>query len=54
MMHCHVEIHHVEGMGLIVQIGDESDMNPPPKGFATCGTFDWSADEFEVSPTKYI
>ena len=39
MFHCHIENHLEEGMGLIVQEGEEDDMPEAPKGFPTCGSF---------------
>ena len=45
-MHCHLELHQVEGMAVLIQEGHESLMNPPPRGFPTCGTFDWDSDAF--------
>ncbi|KAK3085316.1 hypothetical protein FSP39_001371 [Pinctada imbricata] len=38
-MHCHIEIHQIAGMALILQEGDISDMAPTPPGFPTCGNF---------------
>ena len=47
-MHCHLELHQVEGMTLLLQEGDESRMSDAPPGFPTCGGFDWSAEDFET------
>ena len=47
IMHCHVELHQVEGMALIIQEGQPEDMTTPPRNFPTCGWFDWSEEEFE-------
>ncbi|XP_066263870.1 uncharacterized protein [Branchiostoma lanceolatum] len=46
-VHCHIEIHQVEGMAMMIKEGIEGQMNPPPTGFPTCGSFDWSADDFK-------
>ncbi|XP_070533730.1 uncharacterized protein [Ptychodera flava] len=49
-VHCHIEMHQVEGMALMIKEGDESEMKPPPRNFRTCGRFTWSAEEFyEIS-----
>ena len=44
LLHCHIDFHLDLGMGLIVQVGEISEMKPKPKNFPTCG--DW---EFDVS-----
>ena len=51
LLHCHIDFHLDLGMGLIVQVGEISEMKPKPKNFPTCG--DW---EFDVSiiPFKSI
>lgn len=46
IMHCHLELHQVEGMALLVKEGAQHEMNPAPPGFPTCGSFDWDADDF--------
>ncbi|XP_019647142.1 PREDICTED: laccase-1-like [Branchiostoma belcheri] len=46
-VHCHIEIHQLEGMAMMLREGTEDQMNPPPPGFPTCGGFDWTAEEFE-------
>ncbi|XP_070535317.1 uncharacterized protein [Ptychodera flava] len=45
-VHCHIEIHQVEGMALMIKEGDESEMKKPPRNFRACGHFTWSAEEF--------
>ncbi|XP_069129164.1 uncharacterized protein [Argopecten irradians] len=45
--HCHIEIHQIMGMALILQVGDVDEMPPTPKNFPTCGSFDFSQEEFE-------
>lgn len=39
MLHCHFEWHMAVGMGLVVQIGEPSDMQKPPANFPKCGNF---------------
>ena len=46
-MHCHMESHNANGMALVIQEGNVSDMNRLPTGFKTCGNFDWSEEEFQ-------
>ena len=45
-MHCHMEYHNTEGMGLVFQVGEPEQMNPPPVNMRTCGDFYWSSEEF--------
>ena len=35
-MHCHIEIHHVAGMAMI--LNNTEGLPPPPEGFLTCGS----------------
>nr|XP_011452039.2 laccase-3 [Crassostrea gigas] len=46
-MHCHIEIHQIAGMAVLLQEGDTSDMEPVPEGFPTCGSFQMSEKEFK-------
>lgn len=46
-MHCHIEIHQIAGMAVLLQEGDISDMEPVPEGFPTCGSFQMSEKEFK-------
>ncbi|KAI8511617.1 hypothetical protein Bbelb_107170 [Branchiostoma belcheri] len=46
-VHCHIEVHQLEGMAMMLREGTEDQMNPPPPGFPTCGGFDWTAEEFK-------
>ncbi|XP_077977584.1 uncharacterized protein LOC144433148 [Glandiceps talaboti] len=48
-VHCHIEIHQVEGMAMILKEGNTEEMNPVPKGFKTCGNFKWSSEDFQES-----
>ncbi|CAH1266280.1 Hypp3333 [Branchiostoma lanceolatum] len=52
-MHCHIEIHQVEGMAMMIREGTEEQMNRPPPNFPTCGTFDWSSEEFKRAEKGY-
>lgn len=45
-MHCHIEIHQIQGMAVLLKEGDPSDMSPTPTGFPTCGNFKFSEKEF--------
>ncbi|XP_067620020.1 uncharacterized protein [Eurosta solidaginis] len=39
LMHCHYEWHLAIGMGLILQVGNTSEMVPTPKRFPVCGNY---------------
>ncbi|XP_035663347.1 L-ascorbate oxidase-like [Branchiostoma floridae] len=52
-VHCHIEIHQVEGMAMMIREGTQGQMNPPPPGFPTCGEFHWSSAEFERAKKGY-
>ncbi|XP_036324933.1 laccase-2-like [Rhagoletis pomonella] len=52
LMHCHYEWHLSIGMGLILQVGNTSEMVPPPKGFPSCGNYLPELDEFEGFSAK--
>lgn len=45
LLHCHVMLHHFEGMLLILNVSYE-DHPPVPQGFPTCQSFDISHEEF--------
>ncbi len=45
-MHCHLELHQVEGMALLIREGHQTEMVEPPKGFPKCGNFHWNSQEF--------
>ncbi|XP_053398492.1 uncharacterized protein LOC123558060 [Mercenaria mercenaria] len=40
--HCHIEFHANIGMGLLVQVGNESDMPKVPKNFPKCGNWQFT------------
>ena len=45
IMHCHVETHTLEGMGVVINeaFGQQT---PPPNGMRACGNFSWELEEF--------
>ena len=45
-LHCHIESHQLEGMALVINEVN-SMQNSPPDGLTTCGSFNWSVEEFE-------
>jgi FtsP/CotA-like multicopper oxidase with cupredoxin domain len=46
-LHCHQELHLVEGMDMLVIEGEKEEMiSPPPPHFPTCHQFDWSSKDF--------
>ncbi|XP_071949443.1 uncharacterized protein [Antedon mediterranea] len=38
--HCHIEYHTLNGMAMVVQVGEKDEIPDPPKGFPSCGP--WS------------
>ncbi len=44
-LHCHIEVHQLEGMALIINEALE-DQAPPPPGISTCGDFVYTAREY--------
>ncbi|XP_021372474.1 L-ascorbate oxidase-like [Mizuhopecten yessoensis] len=46
-LHCHIEIHQITGMALILQVGDVDQMPSTPKNFPTCGNFNFPQEEFD-------
>ena len=43
-LHCHIEVHQLEGMGLIINEGEEK--TTPPEGMYECGNFSLTPNEF--------
>lgn len=39
IMHCHMEDHLEDGMGMLVRVGNQSDLPPVPEGFPRCGDY---------------
>ena len=44
-LHCHIEPHQLEGMALVINEA-QTEQNPPPDGMHSCGSFNWSVEEF--------
>ena len=44
-LHCHIESHQREGMGMVIN-EVQLKQNPPPDDFQTCGNFNWTEEEF--------
>ncbi|XP_067670637.1 uncharacterized protein [Haliotis asinina] len=45
LLHCHIDFHVSIGMGLIVQVGELSQMPRPPKHFPRCGNWEYTGKE---------
>ena len=47
-MHCHIEVHQLEGMALIIQEYNEAqhNYNGLPQGITRVGNFNWTVDDF--------
>ncbi|KAK3102208.1 hypothetical protein FSP39_009609 [Pinctada imbricata] len=39
--HCHIDLHNTNGMGMVIDEGRPSYLSLIPKGFPTCGNFDF-------------
>ena len=44
-LHCHIEVHQLEGMGVIINEGGKK--TPAPKGMHKCGNFSFTVDEYK-------
>ena len=44
-LHCHIEVHQLEGMGVIINEGGKKTI--PPGGMDKCGNFSLTKDEFK-------
>ena len=44
-LHCHIEIHQIQGMAMIISEARDHQL-PAPAGMDTCGNFTWTLDEF--------
>ena len=44
-LHCHIEVHQLEGMGVIINEGGKKTR--PPKGMKKCGDFSLTVEEYE-------
>ncbi|XP_013378830.1 L-ascorbate oxidase isoform X1 [Lingula anatina] len=47
LVHCHLEFHHLEGMAMVLQEGEPSEMPPVPSKIPKCEDFEMSDKEFE-------
>ena len=52
-LHCHIEVHQLEGMALIIQEYNENQHNYDgfPESIKKVGNFKWTVDEFEAAVT---
>ncbi|CAL4177380.1 unnamed protein product, partial [Meganyctiphanes norvegica] len=48
LLHCHLLIHSIGGMSLILQVGDRKDIPPAPTDFPTCSDFNYNAMSTQV------
>uniref|UniRef100_A0A1X7U061 Plastocyanin-like domain-containing protein n=1 Tax=Amphimedon queenslandica TaxID=400682 RepID=A0A1X7U061_AMPQE len=46
-LHCHIEVHQLEGMGVIIDEGGKKTI--PPKGMYKCGNFSLTPNEFKAA-----
>ena len=44
-LHCHIELHQLEGMAIIINEAEDEQF-AAPSGMDVCGNFSWSLDEF--------
>ena len=44
-LHCHIEVHQLEGMALIINEALQYQ-TPPPEGISTCGDFTYTMDKY--------
>ena len=50
LLHCHADIHLMEGMAMVLNEG--GNYHPRlPKMFPTCGDFDWNEEEYNATQT---
>ena len=45
-LHCHIEVHQLEGMSVVINEGKENH-NPPPENIGDCGSFKWTIEMFK-------
>ena len=45
-LHCHIEVHQLEGMGVLIEEYDYKKHIAPPDNIDTPGHFDWSQDDY--------
>ena len=54
-LHCHIEVHQLEGMAVVINEANEMHNEPPPN-MPQCGEFTWEPEEFrlkESSPSPF-
>lgn len=51
-MHCHIESHQLEGMGVLIRELPNSTQPPPPEGINNCDNFVLSFEEFLAGPPE--
>ena len=44
-LHCHIEVHQLEGMGVVIREGERSTHLRPPSDFPACGGYSWADEE---------
>ena len=49
LLHCHIEYHGLDGMGLILQVGEPEDMPIAPRSLPKCGDFMYQDEEDDYS-----
>ena len=52
-LHCHIEVHQLEGMAMIVDETGGIPM-PPPEGMNKCGDFEISVEKFRWYSSSVI
>ena len=45
-LHCHIEVHQLEGMGVLIEEYDYKEHIAPPENIDTPGHFDWTLEEY--------
>lgn len=46
-LHCHIESHQLEGMGVIIQEYAEDQHNAPPNNINKIGDFSWTVEDYQ-------
>ena len=50
-LHCHIEVHQLEGMGVIINEGDYDSKTPAPYFLQSCGDFTFTQDQYNRAIT---
>ena len=45
-LHCHIEVHQLEGMGVLIQEYNYTEQKAPPKGIDDPGHFEWTMEGY--------